>query len=107
VIGTDPTGWVEGVGARIKWQTSGIRGGRRVRGSTFLVPLGVQHFDSAGKIDAAAVSLADVEAAAFVSATTPNLRIWSRPNGGPNGQSNEVTGGAMPDQVSWLRSRRT
>jgi len=107
VIGTDPTGWVEGVGARIKWETSGIRNGRRVRGSTFVVPLGVQHFDSAGKLDAAAVTLGTNEATAFIGLLTPALRIWSRPNGGPNGQSNEVIGGTMPDAVSWLRSRRT
>src|SRR6187455_3059900 len=30
--------YAQGVGARVKWSTAGIRNGRRVRGSTFMVP---------------------------------------------------------------------
>ena len=55
---------------------------------------------------AAAVSL-NGAVAALMGASSPDQKVWSRPEGGTPGQSSTVTNGSVPDRVSWLRSRRT
>jgi hypothetical protein len=96
-----------GVGARVKWQTAGIRNGRRVTGSTYLVPLVDSAFDSTGTPTSAALTTIGNAAAALVSSATNELAIWSRPHDGLAGASNPVIASSAPDAVSWLRSRRT
>jgi hypothetical protein len=107
VIGTGPTGWVEGVGARITWKTAGIRNGRRVVGSTFIVPLDVSQYDSAGRLDTALVNLFTAEGNDLVSDLADSMVIYSRPQGIQAGQASDVLVAVCPDSVSWLRSRRT
>lgn len=99
--------FAQGVGARISWSTSGIRGGRRVRGSTFVVPLTVDNYDADGTLGAAYRGTFETAAANLVTAAGGNMRIYSRPGGGLPGQSNTVIGSSVKDTVSWLRSRRT
>lgn len=106
VSSTGTSGFTNGVGARVVWNTGGLFGGRRVRGSTFLVPLGADAYEGAGNITS--TMLADLQAAAdaLVAATTP-FGVWSRPTATSPGEFNEWTSARVPDQVSWLRSRRT
>jgi len=104
---TDAT-WVSGVGARIVWNTGAVVNGRRVRGSTFMVPLKGLAYDSDGTIGSTFVSSLQAAATALVTAV-PSLTVWSRPPAGAptGGGASPVTSAQMVDAVSWLRSRRT
>lgn len=98
---------VMGVGARVEWITGVVLNGRRVRGRTFIVPLAKSRFEGPGMLTSGCVSTLQSAASALVAAT--DLRIWSRPGPTPGamGGSALVVSAAVPDQVSWLRSRRT
>src|SRR5690349_12605916 len=98
---------VMGVGARVEWLTSGIHAGRHVRGRTFIVTLAKTRFEGPGMLTAGCVNPLQAAASALVSAV--DLKIWSRPKTSTSndGTSTIVTGSLVPDQVSWLRSRRT
>lgn len=100
--------FVNGTGARVVWNTAGLFEGRRVRGSTFIVPLVSGAFEGAGNINSGNVTLLQNAANTLVGALD-NFAIWSRPNNaaGDNGEANQVTSASVPDKVSWLRGRRT
>lgn len=100
--------WMQGVGARIRWDTDGFLRGRRVRGATFLVPLNSSMIDSDGTILGAYLTTITTAANALITAV-PQMSIWSRPTtvGGTDGGSTPVTSAFVPDHVSWLVSRRT
>lgn len=108
VTGTSTDQFVLGVGCRIRWSTNGIFQGRRVRGSTFMVPLPATKYAGAGAIGSDVITAFNSAASGLIAATSNALVIWSRPTtpGGSNGTSNVVTSGTTPDAVSWLRSRR-
>lgn len=94
-----------GVGTRVRWNTAGIVDGRRVRGSTFMVPLLGANYDISGTIGS--TPLTTLRNAATALATNGGLRIWSRNDpGSTNGSSNLVITASVPDQVATLRSRR-
>lgn len=96
----------QGVGARLKWLTGGIVGGRRVVGSTFLVPIHRLMYDTDGTLAAGLVTAAPAAGNALVTATSPNFVIWSRPTASRSGTSHPIVAAVFPDKVSWLRSRR-
>lgn len=106
VTGTGTGQWADGVGARVQWGTGGIHHGRRVKGSTFLVPLVSAAFEGGGGLVAATRNQLQAAAAALVTATG-NMVIWSKPGALNDGQESVVTSAFVPDAVSWLRSRRT
>lgn len=110
VTGTNAGTWAQGVGARIKWLTGGTHAGRRVVGSTFIVPIVVNGYEGSNMITAAYLSTLSSMASAYLSAT-PTLRILSKPttyHGSPIvGKSSQIVTHLEPDQVSWLRGRRT
>jgi len=96
-----------GVGARVVWPTSGIVGGRRVKGSTFLAPLVNSCFGTDGTLDPTfATALAGFAGTLWAGAGY-DMMIWSRPVPGRPGAASEVIDTEIPDKVSWLRSRRT
>lgn len=98
--------WVNGVGARVTFPTIGIRNGRHVTGSIFLVPLQISSYEGAGNIVPAAITR--LQAAAVGLGTAANaIRIYSRPSTVGSGVSYPTLTGKAPDLVSWLRSRRT
>jgi hypothetical protein len=108
MAGSGGTTYAQGVGARVVWNTNGITRGRRVRGSTFLVPLATAMYANDGTIDNGIVTSFSNSAAALVTALGGGLVIWSRPStGGSDGVSHTVIGSSAPDRVSWLVSRRT
>lgn len=100
--------WVAGVGTRAVWNTGGFLRGRRVRGSTFLVPLSLNSYDSDGTISNPQVASLAAAGNALI-ASVPTLTVWSRPteSGAADGGSTPITSCTVPDKVSWLRSRRT
>lgn len=95
-----------GVGMRVRWNTSGIVNRRRVRGSTFMVPLLGSAYDGSGTIQNASVATVQTASNALVAAGV--LRVWHRPSpGGSDGVSYPFMSALVPDRVSTLRSRRT
>lgn len=108
VAGTNNNGFVAGVGCRIRWNTAGVRGGRRVKGTTFLVPLGKDIYTGAGQLDDSFLPSIVTAGNTLRTAASGAMRIWSRPHkNASDGTSHDVTGVQVPDMVSWLRSRRT
>jgi len=99
--------YAAGVGARISWPTSGIRNGRRVKGSTFVVPLTTDCYEADGTIGAAYLGTIQTAATNLLAASAGNQRVYSRPAPSLSGQANTVIDAVAPDKVSWLRSRRT
>jgi len=99
--------YAKGVGCRIAWQTDGVRAGRRVRGSTFIVPLQAGNYSVDGTLEDAAYTAFTATANALVAALEGNLVIYSRPGTAGAGQASPVIAGQVKDTVSWLRSRRT
>jgi hypothetical protein len=109
VVGTGNGPFAGGVGGRIVWQTAGITRGRRVRGSTYLVPLHHAAYDTNGSMSDAIMAGFPTPISAFVTALSPDFVIWSRPSaaGATDGAAHPVLSGAIDDATSWLRTRRT
>lgn len=106
VTGTGATAFILGTGYRIQWLTDGIRNGRHVRGTTFVVPTISSIFDTSGRLTVAAQNTALTAAQTYLTTLAGAGRVWSRPKGALNGASSTITGRAVPEQPSWLRSRR-
>jgi hypothetical protein len=97
-------------GACISWGTNGIRNGRRIRGRTFVVPLGGSAYESNGTLAPAAVSALTSYANALKNNTTGrgDFGIWARPT------TKTATDGvwypaqtvSVKDKAAVLRSRR-
>jgi len=115
---TGGTTFAAGVGGRVVWSTAGIVGGRRVKGSTFIVPMHTTAYDGNGSLTSSTVSaLQSFATGMFASGT--GMCIWSpyRPARAATdteparperlGSFHPVTSGGPVDAVSWLRSRRT
>ena len=106
IPGTGTGVWAAGVGLRVSWLTGGVTNGRRVRGSTFLVPMNAASYGSDGTIDNAVLGAQNTAAQTFQTTMSSSHRIWTRPVDGAGGRSHPVTGVIVPDRISWLRSRR-
>ena len=98
--------FTNGVGARIVWNTAGTFGGRRVRGSTFIVPLSIEAYEGAGNLTGTVITQLGVAAANIVDSSAPFV-IWSRTTPEATGEVNAITSATAPDRFTWLRSRRT
>lgn len=107
--GTFSGDYSQGVGIRCVWTTAGIYRGRRVKGSTFIVPIGGALFGTNGQLDPATQAIFQTAASNLV-ASTADLVVYSRfsdVDTHTDGESNLVTSATVPSLVSWLRSRRT
>lgn len=107
VTGGNTGNFVMATGARVRWRTAGIVAGRRVVGTTFLVPLSDDSFDRSNALESTAQATLQTAADNLWTALTGELLIYSRPAPGRGGTGHFVTGANVPDAVSWLRSRRT
>lgn len=105
--GTFSGAFAAGVGVRTVWETSGVRNGRRVRGSSYIVPIGGSLFDTDGSVGGTALTTFSGAATTLVGLSTNVLCVYSRPHGGLPGMSSPVISSDVPDKVSWLRTRRT
>jgi hypothetical protein len=94
-------------GAVVNWLTNDIRKGKRVRGRTFLVPLGSASYDNTGSLVGDTLNKLNAAAVALRS-TGPVLQVWARPSGpgASDGAAYIVTGSRVPDLAAILRSRR-
>ena len=95
-------------GACVNWSTSQIVNGRRLRGRTFLVPLGGASFQTDG-------TLKDTDRTAIINSANALcgfqdnlvLAIWHRPTlGGSDGVAAQVASASVTDKAAVLRSRR-
>lgn len=105
VTGTGTGVYARGVGAQVRWHTAGIVGGRRVVGSTFLVPMVTLGFDTDGTLGAGAVTTISGGASAYLTAN-PAATIWSRPTASRVGSQHLISSATVPDRPSWIVSRR-
>ena len=96
-----------GVGTRIVWGTNGITNGRRVRGSTYLVPIGSSGYENDGTITGGTLTAFQTAADNLRTALGGDFVIWRRPTASAVGGTSSVLSASVPDKVSWLRTRRT
>lgn len=99
--------YAQGVGARIRWATGGITNGRRVRGSTYIVPIISTQFDGSSGLQTSLVTNITNAANALLTAQLGDLTVYTRPAPSHPGAAHPVTSADVPDKVSWLRTRRT
>lgn len=104
-----------GVGARLRWSTGGIVGGRHVVGTTFLVPLTSQEYPN-GVVQAGTRSAIETAMAAYIADANFVPVVYSKevladpthtpPIAHRDGQINAITSGTVATGETWLRSRR-
>ena len=123
------TGLVSGpyaapVGGHLIWDTATVLDGHRVRGRTFVVPMGGSQFTAIGTVLAGAEATMNAQAAGLVSSESGQLVVWHRPFAGRAavgtvgtvgykpakaahaGSHAVVTGGRGSALATILRSRR-
>lgn len=112
VVGTSAQSYVGGAGAKITWNTGQIRNGKRVKGSTFIVPIASTVFGPTGTVSAGSILTINTAAAAMLSqlaAGGSTMAVWSRP-GPPSkpraGFSTQVISGTCNVKSAILRGRR-
>ena len=118
VTGTGGGVYAAPAGAQVRWNTSVIRDGRRLRGRTFIVPVVSGAYESNGTLIETFRTAAKNAADAFIAAQNASFCIWHRPVIGRaavpghaeiphrDGDSALVSTAAIPDKVAVLRSRR-
>lgn len=96
-------------GACVNWYTSAVRNGRRIRGRTFMVPIGSNGMDVNGTLNNTALTSWRTATTTLTAATgDARLVVWGRPSApaATDGVSAEVTSFTIPDKVAFLSSRR-
>lgn len=94
-------------GAVITWRTNDLRGGRRIRGRTFLVPLATTAYQEDGTLTPQALTAVRGFGDAMLGGTLEgDFGVWSRPRGGSGGVFASAVSYTVPDKVAVLRSRR-
>lgn len=118
IHGADPASYPAPTGAVVDWLTSTYSDRRRLRGRTFLVPLGGGSYQADGSINS--TNLTNIRAAAvtFLASASPGLLVWRRPRAAVPadgsrpavtfraGSSAVVTSVGVADKAAVLRSRR-
>lgn len=107
--GSDTTVYSAVSGAVINWFTNEVRNGRRVKGRTFVVPLGGNQYDFTGTIGTSRLEDLNAAALALRTAGASRLVVWKRPTGGivlPDGGAYPVVSHSVPDKAAMLTSRR-
>lgn len=101
-------GYSAASGAVVTWNTAGVRNGRRVRGRTFLVPLGGNSYQMDGTLTTSAIGTINDAAEELVgeSGFESGFCIYSRPSASGPGGVFPVIGFRVPDMAAVLRSRR-
>lgn len=100
-------GYSAASGAVVTWNTAGVRNGRRVRGRTFLVPLGGNAYQDDGTLTTNAIDTINDAAAELVGVGFDSgFSIFSRPGSSGAGGVYPVNGWRVPDMAAVLRSRR-
>lgn len=107
ITGSDSGRYAAVAGACVSWRTGDFVAGRRVRGRTFLVPLGSQGLQADGTIDTTALGFIQSAATALITAA-PELVVWRRPtsHAAADGSAHIVGAATVSDKTAFLSSRR-
>jgi hypothetical protein len=115
VNGTSGAIYAGGAGFKVSWETGQVRDGRRVRGSTFIVPAASSAFSATGTVAAASRTTVNTAAATMIAAMhtgSVSLGVWSRPREATetlparDGAPYEVLQGICSAKSAILRGRR-
>lgn len=102
--------YAAGTGVCVNWGTDGVWNGRRVRGRTFIVPLGILGYNSDGTLAPPRLTAWRAATATFIAASDEaRLVVWRRPSDSPlfiNGGAYDVNSYSIGSKVAQLRSRR-
>lgn len=107
INGADSGAYAAVSGACVTWRTGDFVGGHRVRGRTFLVPLGATGWQNNGTLATSTVSTIATAVTALVAAT-PEFVVWRRPTSvaAADGSTHIVAAGTVSDKAAFLTSRR-
>jgi hypothetical protein len=106
VVGTAAGAYPAGSGAVVRWDTGAIVNRRRVRGHTFLVPLGPSNYDTSGRLSVGAAAAIEAAALTLAADLGTACGVWSRPAPGRAGSFHTMPVASVPRTVAELRSRR-
>jgi hypothetical protein len=104
--------YAAGSGVCVNWGTDGVWNGRRVRGRTFIVPIGEPGLATNGSLNDTRLTAWRTATATFVGAANlARLVVWKRPTVVlgeplPDGGAYDVNSYTINDKVAQLRSRR-
>lgn len=103
VAGNLAGGFAGNVGLALNWQTGTFIKGRRLKGRTYLVPLG-GIFEGDGTPSASSIAAIGDAATALLEGSS-NMAVWHRPKAGAGGSWAQITGVTITDRAAVLRSR--
>jgi len=109
-VGTSAGVYVAGTGACVNWYTNVVRNSRRIRGRTFIVPLGLQAMTNDGTIDDTRLTAMKTATATFLAPGITGVHgVWSRPTapGATDGLWATTVTYSINDRMAQLRSRRS
>jgi hypothetical protein len=103
-----------GTGFRMRWATTGVVGGRKVTGTTFICPVISTEIPNGVVLGTTRTTVA-AAMAAYIAVSTFTPIVYSPPvenvpdPKGRNrpGASSEIVSGSVAPAMTWLRSRRT
>lgn len=95
-------------GCSVQWLTEAVVNSHRVKGRTYIVPIGASQFQDDGTIGNTFVTNLTAAAQALVDDTVGNFLVWHRPGGAPvsTGAGVPISGVRVADKAVVLRSRR-
>lgn len=112
VLGGGTGTYAGGSGIKVTWETNQIAFGKRVRGSTFIVPATSGAFTVNGQVSGTVQTAVNAAAAALIAAIDEpavDLTVWSRPKTTPvvrAGFATDIVQGICSSKSAILRSRR-
>lgn len=117
-LGTNTSAYPAPAGAVVSWRTNTVADRRRLRGRTFIVPMGGNAFEINGTLSAPVLTQIGNAAQALVFEQSLSMVVWHRPRAARPvdgsrpavtarlGSHGLVTGSRVPDLAAVLRSRR-
>lgn len=117
VVGTSASGYGAPVGTVIHWLTGVVVDGRRVKGSTFIVPT-VNQYEAGGTPVGTWITTLTTAGNTLIAALGTQAGVWHRPKFGPrpgpglprprirDGSWEPASSVLVPDKAVVLRSRR-
>jgi hypothetical protein len=111
VAGLDSGVYSMASGVKMQWNTGVIINGRRVRGSTYIVPAGASAFANTGTVAAGARTTLQTAGNTLISSAETDLNpfgVWSRPENttSNDGVFSAIAGAEAVEKGAVLRGRR-
>jgi hypothetical protein len=95
-----------GVGIRMRWLTAGVVAGRRVNGTTFLVPSTSQEIPN-GVVQSTTVTSIQNAMNTYLGGAYDDPSVYSRPAPSRLGSIHPIQTALVPQSLTWVRTRRT